>query len=139
MARTGGRDLDALITFLEGRARMPFAWGRSRNDCISFGLGAVKAQTGVDLLAGSGLRWNSALSAARVLDRLGGMDAAISARLAVIPVAMAHRGDVGVVQGVNGPLLVVVEGDTVVGPDLNGCQRLPRSALIKTWTLGDGK
>lgn len=129
------RDHDALVAFIESRTRTPFAWGRSKNDCISYGLAAVKAQTGVDLLARSGLRWSSALGAARVLKRLGGLEAAIDARLPAVPVAMARRGDVGLLAGQHGPLLVVIEGETVIGPDIAGARRAPRQALIKAWSI----
>lgn len=134
------RDMDGLIAFVEGRATMPFDWGRTKNDCISYGLGWVQAQTGVDLLAGSGLRWRTALGAKRVIDRLGGLERAIDDYLQRVEPSMAQRGDVGLIrsEGANalaGFTLVGIEGDTVVGPGLLGSERRSRSGLVIAWSI----
>lgn len=132
------RDFAALIAFLEGRRTLPFAWGRGRNDCVSFAAGAAKATTGRDLLKGSGLRWSSARGAARTLRDLGGLEAAVDLFLPRTPAARAMRGDLGTVEGDDGPLLVVVEGDTLAGPGPDGLRRLPRAALATAWSVQGG-
>jgi hypothetical protein len=124
------RDYGALARYLAERRAMPFAWGRKGNDCAAFAGGAIKAQTGRDPLAG--LRWSTATGAARLIARLGGMEAAVSARLTPIAPAKAHRGDLaGVADGRFGLLLMVVEGETLIGP---GNSRAPRSAMIHAWS-----
>lgn len=134
------RDIDGMIAFVEGRMRTPFAWGRSQNDCISYGVGWVKAQTGVDLLEGSGLRWGSALGAARVLKRLGGLEAAVDARLPRVATSMAARGDLGLIPSegpaaIAGFTLVGIEGETVIGPGLLGAERRLRRELVIAWSV----
>lgn len=128
------RDHDALIAFLADRDRMPFDW--RRNDCARFAAGAVRAQTGRNPL--KGLRWGSAAGAARVLARLGSMEAAVSARLRPIAPAAARRGDIaGVPDAVLGLSLLVVEGETLVGPGAQGTKRLARSAMTHAWSAED--
>ena len=49
--------------------------------------------------------------------------------------AAARRGDLGMATMSTGPSLVVIEGETVVGPGLTGNERLPRSALTAAWDV----
>lgn len=130
------RDFEALQRYLDARATMPFAWGSRANDCISFYAGAARAMTGARLI--SGLRWTTERGAARVINRLGGIEAAIDARMTPCPPAFAQRGDAaGVADDRFGLLLMLVEGDMLVGPG-NGrrLMRAPRSAMVRAWTLG---
>ena len=48
---------------------------------------------------------------------------------------MARRGDLGLVLGAHGPLLVLIEGDAVAGPGPDGLQRFPRTALEAAWDI----
>lgn len=130
------RDLDALLAFLEARAAMPFAWGRSRNDCVSFAAQAVRVQTGRSLASLIGRhRWSTALGAARVLKRRGGIEAALDRALAPVAPAQAMRGDVaGAPDDRLGLRLMIVEGTTLVGPGENGLVREPRAAMVKAWS-----
>ena len=127
------RDRDAIIPFIEGRLRTPFAWGRARNDCVSFAVAAVKRQTGKDVLTGSGLRWRSEAGAERALAREGGLAQAIGRRLKRIAVAEAGRGDIALAIGASGPFLAVVEGETLAAPGPEGLQRFPRAAMRRAW------
>jgi len=112
---------------------MPFAWGRNRNDCVSYAFGAVEAQTRADRLGR--LNWAGEASAAAQIKRLGGLEAAVDRLLAPIPPALACRGDVaGVFDARFGVSLMVVEGATLVGPGETGEKRLPRSAMIRAWS-----
>lgn len=127
------RDLEALVALIEGRSATPFAWGP--NDCVTFAAHAVRAQTGVNPLKGLGRhRWRSAKGAARALAAHGGLEAAVDGVLPRIAPAMAHRGDVGLVEIDGRASLVVFEGATVVGPGLEGLERLPRSAVRAAWS-----
>jgi len=128
------RDDLALVGFLSARMRAPFAWGRNANDCVSFALAAAKAQTGREVL-GDGVDWRTARGAARVLRRLGGLEAAVDGCLPAIAVAKARRGDVALVDTATGPALMIVEGVTLVGPGPNGLIRRPRADARKAWTL----
>lgn len=127
------RDHDALIRFIAERERTPYRAGRRHNDCAAYAGGAVSAQTGRNPLRG--LRWSTEAGAARVLKRLGGMNAAVSARLTPVAPASAARGDVaGVADEAFGLRLMIVEGNTLVGPGARGNKRMPRAAMIKAWS-----
>lgn len=127
------RDQAALVEFIESRMRTGFAWGKRANDCISFFGGAVLAMTGVDRLAPLP-DWKSAASANRVLKRLGGLEAALDSVLTPVPVAHAARGDGALVRMGEGLAVMVVEGDSLVGPGLNGLVRLKRPAMLRAWS-----
>ncbi|MES3152949.1 hypothetical protein O6Y00_11155 [Sphingomonas faeni] len=71
----------------------------------------------------------------RALRRLGGMEAAVSARLTAIAPALAQRGDIaGVPDDMLGLRLMVVEGETLVGPGDNGNCRQKRNAMTHAWS-----
>lgn len=127
-----GRDVQALIAMIEARQSVRFRWGF--NDCVRFAARAIRAQTGHDPLAGLP-RWNSRREALAVCDELGGLIAAIDARLEEIPPAFAQRGDIaGIEDGLFGVRLMVVEGATLIGPGRRGLERLPRSAMMRAWS-----
>ena len=79
----------------EARLR-PFAWGV--HDCCLWGADVVRSITGRD----PGAQWrgtySDALSAGRLLRRLGGIEAVAAMGGRAIPVAFAAAGDVGLVQ-----------------------------------------
>jgi hypothetical protein len=139
------RDTAQLIAFLNDRATMPYAWGSTANDCISFVNGAVIAQTGKCAL--SGAKWSGKTGALRVLKRVGGIAAALDARFERIPVAFARRGDIaGVpVEAMRGiadaeAALIglhpaIVEGMTLAAPGERGLRRMPRSLAIVAWDV----
>jgi hypothetical protein len=128
------RDVEAFGEFLADRSRMPFAWGRSANDCVGFILAGIAAQTGKDVLPR--ITWTTERGAARVHRRLGGLEHAIDVRLTPIAPAMAQRGDVaGIVDDQFGVSLLFVEGATLVGPGPRGTKRLPRSSMTKAWSI----
>lgn len=130
------RDFDALIAFLEARALTPFIWGE--NDCVTFAAGAVRAMTGEDLLAFPGRHpsWSTASGAARRLAKFGGLEAAVSSALTEIPVAMAHRGDVGLLEIDGLQSLCIFEGEIVIGPGLSGLVRQTRANAVRAWSVG---
>lgn len=115
---------------------MPFAWGRDANDCVSFGLGAVEAQTGRTDLRHRLPNWRTETGARRVLARIGGLEAAVDSVLTSVPLAHAQRGDIALVEHpvTGAKALMVVEGDTLVGPDASGARRLRRSRMVKAWS-----
>lgn len=68
-----------------------------------------------------------------MLAEIGGLAAAVDTVLSPIPLAMAARGDVVLVDGAEGPFLMVVEGLTLVGPGPLQLRRLPRAAMVQAW------
>lgn len=128
------RDLHAFAGFLAERGPMPFTWGRSANDCVGFILAGILAQTKRDMLPG--VTWTTELGARRIARRLGGLEHALDVRLRSIAPAMAQRGDIaGVVDPRFGVSLLFVEGVTLAGPGVRGTKRLPRTAMIKAWSI----
>lgn len=85
-----------LDAYLAASRRTAFVWGT--HDCVLFAAGAVAAQTGIDPAAPWRGRYDSALSAARLLflefgiDSVGVLPAQIG--LAEIAVGFAQRGDI---------------------------------------------
>lgn len=131
-----GRDLAALFVFIESRASTPHAWGRRKNDCVSFAAGAVKAQTGRHRLGD--LSWTTRAGALQVLDREGGLEAAVDKRYRRIAAAAAMRGDIAAVADpLLGIRLMIVEGEMLVGPGAAGNRRLKRSAMVAAWSATD--
>lgn len=127
------RDHAALLALIATRMRAPLAWGRGANDCVSFAAAAVQAQTGVDPLA-QVPNWRSARGAARVLRDLGGLAAAVDGVLTPVGTGRAARGDIALVEAPTGPALMVVEGETLIGPGPSGLVRLPRAAMLRAWS-----
>ena len=128
----GGRNIPALIAWIEAAQARGFAWRRGR-DCVSFALGGVEAQTGVDLLADIDL-WRTLREARVVAAKDGGLAAQLDARLDRVPPALAQRGDVaGLPDARFGVRLMLVEGRTLVGPGKHGLERLDRGAMVIGW------
>lgn len=127
------RDHTALLAYLAGRSTTPFAWGSDANDCVSFAAGAVQAQTGVNPLADLG-GWATEDEAREVLEGYGGLAAAVNTVLQPVAPALAQRGDVALVNLPSGAqVLMVVEGDTLVGAGPAGAQRIQRRAMAQAW------
>ncbi len=126
------RDHDGLLNFIESQSATPFDW--LRNDCARYAAGAIVAQGQANPLHGFG-GWRSLQGAMRALRRAGGLEAAVSSRLRRISPAMAQRGDIaGVPDETMGLRLMVVEGETLVGPGPNGNHRSKRQAMTVAWS-----
>ena len=126
-----------MVTWIERRGARRFSW--RGGDCVSFALGGVKAQTGVDLLADIP-RWRSQRQAARVVDTVGGLAEALDLRMDRVPTALAKRGDVaGIPDATFGVRLMLVEGRTLVGPGDSGLVRLDRSAMTIAWDAASAR
>lgn len=127
------RNYQALVRYIADRSTRPFEWGSRGMDCVSYWSGAIEAMTGENPLDWKpALSWSNEAEAEKVIAKLGGLDAAISARMNKVPVSMAQRGDGAMVRGVR--CIMIVEGDTLVGPGERGEIRLPRSAAVKAWS-----
>ena len=127
------RDHAALLELIEARMRAPLAWGKRANDCVSFQGAAILAQTGIDRMGGLP-DWATERGAKRVLAKLGGLEAAVDGVLQPVPLALAMRGDVGLIEANRVRCLVTIEGETVIGPGVDGLVRHPRAALLRAWS-----
>lgn len=112
----------------------PFDWGS--HDCVTFAADCVRAMTGEDPLEGLAT-WADGKGAMRVIQSLGGIPAALTARFGEpINPAMARRGDLGMTDGeVTGCVVLVCCGDWWVGPGPDGMQRLPLEAVRQAWRV----
>lgn len=128
------RDHDALHAYLAKWEGQTFGWS-THECCVGFAAGAVKAQTGVDPLDGI-KPWKTAMQARRELARRGGMIEGVSSRLDEVPVAFAKRGDIAMVEvaHLNIRVLMIVEGETLVGLGEAGLIRLPREQMQIAWS-----
>jgi hypothetical protein len=128
------RDVAALIAAIETRSARRFRWQRGR-DCVSFAAACIEAQTGRDPLADLPA-WRTRREARAIAGAQGGLEAAIDARLPRIAPALARRGDIaGLPDRLFGVRLMVIEGETLVGPGERGLERLPRSAMVMAWSI----
>ncbi len=128
------RDIPALIAAIEAHAARRFAWRRGR-DCVSFAAACAKAQTGRDPLADVP-QWRTRREARIVAEAAGGLEHALDARLARVAPALAQRGDIaGLPDPLFGIRLMIIEGETLVGPGARGLERLPRSAMTIAWSV----
>jgi len=129
----------AFLAYLAQREGWTFGFkpeGRVQ-DCARFCDGGVLAFHGVSPLASFAGQWVTARGAARVIRRAGGLAAAVSTVMSPVSVTLARRADVALFIDAKGTeALALVEGQTLVGPGPGvGLARLPRSAMIRAWTV----
>lgn len=128
------RDIPALLAFINGRQNTPHEVGREANDCVSFALGAVEAQTGKKVARQ--LKWKSMVAAGRIIARYGSLENAFDAFFERVPPSLAKRGDIGGVRDDDfGIHPMIVEGEKLVGPGDKGNKRLPRRAMVVAWSI----
>jgi len=127
------RDYTALVATIAARSDQPFGW-RGKRDCLCFAAACIEAQTGEDILAGVP-EWKTRREALAIADQMGGLSWALDQKRSPLPTAMAQRGDIaGLPDDLFGIRLMVVEGDTLVGPGARGLERLPRSSMTMAWS-----
>lgn len=127
------RDVSALIAFIDSRHSTPYEWGRTKNDCVSFVLGAVHALTGHD--RATRIKWSSEKTALRTVARQGGLEAAFDKWFVRIEPSKAMRGDIaGVPDETFGIHPMIVEGETLVSPGDKGNRRCPRRMMVAAWS-----
>lgn len=128
------RNIKALVEFIDSRQNRPHEWGRKANDCVSFVLGAVKAQTGHD--RATVFRWTDEKSGLKALKKAGGIEKAFDRWFTRIPLAQAMRGDIaGIPDDRLGIHPMIVEGETLVGPGDKGNKRLKRREMTAAWSI----
>ena len=122
-----------LARFYRARRNVPFAWGA--NDCCTLAADWVVEATGVDPIAD--IRgWDDALSASRTLEVLGGMRAAVTARMGgPINWMLAQRGDVVMMTLDGRPTLGVVISEYAIAPGEEGALLVPLGNADCAWRV----
>ena len=118
-----------LAQFLTEREGMPFAWGT--NDCVTFAADWVRLATGRDVFTAE---HDSALSAAREIEKRGGLLKAVTAVLGE-PTEGAQRGDVALIDMEGRDALGVGQGIYVAGPGEHGLMLVDRDQIKASWRL----
>jgi hypothetical protein len=127
------RDVRALLAFINSRQNTPHEWGRDANDCVSFVLGAAKAQTGHD--RATSVKWHDEKSGLKAIAKFGSLEAAFDRWFVRIPPSQAMRGDIGGVPDETfGIHPMIVEGTMLVGPADKGNKRLRRREMTVAWS-----
>jgi hypothetical protein len=125
-----------LAALVEARRDAPFAWGR--HDCGLFAADAVLACTGTDPAAELRGTYATEAEAEAMLAPLGGLYGlmrAIEARrgTAMIPPALAQRGDTVMIPVGNELAVGVVLGAEVAVPGPDGLVFLPLADARRAW------
>lgn len=111
----------------------PFEWGKT--DCCMFSLGRIcEILTGINHL--TEYKYASATQAARILKRLGGIEALAQKHLGESKSPLqAQRGDIVMFDSGNGPALGVCIGAKIAAMQADGLIYLPMSQAIKAWSV----
>jgi hypothetical protein len=126
----------ALLEIVARHRAQPFAWGAS--DCFTLPLEAIVALTGVDPWPGLH-DYDSRLSAARCLASQGfaSLADAFAAQFPEVPVPLAQRGDVGVIEdeatGSMCGALFLASG--VAGKTETGLHIFPRDRVVRAFEV----
>lgn len=124
----------ALATLIEARAHVPFAWGP--NDCASFVADAVLAMTDADLLNELRGTRRTIRAARQQIKRIGGVSAVIErAGLRPVPVALAQRGDVLLIEQGDWPVLAVCNGAEALGTGIEGLAVSTMDKVVAAWRV----
>jgi hypothetical protein len=126
---------DLLLAEIERHGALPFEYGKS--DCITFACDCVKAMTGEDIMSGQ-RGYKTFEDGMKRLRRIGAKDIgeAFASKLDEIPVALAGRGDVGVVEGNELTVGVVIVGPHAVGKETpGGVAQVPLSAVSRAFRV----
>ena len=114
-----------LIAHVGSCAQLPFAYGQ--HDCALFAAGCIKAMTGVDLAANWRGKYTTLKGGLMALRRAGFADhlALAAAHFEEIAPAFAAPGDLAVLDGPEGAVLGVVQGEGIYVLALSGLGTLP--------------
>lgn len=133
MSRAPGWE-ERLLAVAEDWRNRPFAWGRA--DCLCFARAAVEAVQGgpVDWPSPS---YRNAREASRALRQAGAavLSEAFAARYDELPVAMAQRGDLGVVIEDGRECAVVNYGPQWLGMAETGLSRVPGHRVTRAFRV----
>lgn len=115
---------------------MAFAWGTA--DCATLFGDVVVAITGYDPIA-DGRGYRTELGAVRKMKAAGfnTMVELVEARFVEIPVALAHRGDLGFPAEVPEALMcpAIIDGHVAISKSPIGSVVIPRSAIARAFAV----
>ncbi len=126
---------DRLMEEVNFQSSTPFKWGVS--DCLIFAMHCVEAMTGKSPMRETDYDYADKKGALRMLKKRGyrSVGDAIAKNFEEIPVALAGRGDLGLVEGDGYDVVVVFVGPTAVGKDENGVNHIPRSSVQRAFRV----
>lgn len=128
-----------LALFVEEKRATPFDW--ATNNCAFFACDWLAILIGVDPARPWRPEVDSALTAARVLASLGGLEAIAAQAFTAhgwpeIPVALARRGDVVAMDAEGGPALGVCLGASCIFASPTGLDHRPTLTARRAWRIG---
>jgi hypothetical protein len=131
---------DLLTEFIESRNNEPFCWGH--NDCCLFASDWIKLCTGVDPAETLRGKYDSELTAARVLKKHGGVDGVIAEFVEPLGAVrvdpkFAQRGDLAVRFTGKGDGIGIVIGNFAAFVGANGLLFAPLDgqAELRCWRI----
>jgi hypothetical protein len=123
-----------LTDFFVSRLSSCFEWGV--NDCCLFAADGKIAATGHDPAAEHRGTYSDALSAARTVERLGGMlaigDSSFGKR---IKTEYVRFGDIGLIENHGRPCLAIFGGEYFHAPGVDGLTIFPVDKCLQAWSL----
>jgi uncharacterized protein DUF6950 len=131
-----------LAEFIQSRLLSPFVWGE--NDCCLFACDAVLAMTGTDLAANFRGKYNTQISAYKLVKSYAGGGLAEFAdkiatenNISEVALNFATAGDVVLVAGDQGDTLGFVElnGREVLATGPQGLMRVEKTNWKKAWKI----
>jgi len=118
------------------RISSPFKW--AGNDCCLFAADGLFVTTGRDPAAGIRGTYSDALSAARTVERLGGMNKIASDSFGnEISPLLVKFGDIGLIENSGRPCLAIFGGEFFHAPGEDGLTIFPVDTCIRAWRLTD--
>lgn len=124
---------ERLSNFTNGRRLQPYTWGT--NDCVTFPADAVWAITGEDPIAEIRGTWTDEASAMALLESLGGLIKAVTARFPKVQREMAERGDLVAFKVAGQLSLAVCVGAHGAAPGPEGMLLTPMNEARLAWRV----
>lgn len=122
-----------LIAVIRAAEKRPFLWGE--HDCCLFAADCAEAMTGDNFADGWRGTYDSETGAKKALLRGGGsLEKVLAKYLAEVPVKMAQRGDIAVVENAGTRCAGVIYGGAVWVPGETGLVCL-RIKPLSTWRV----
>lgn len=123
-----------LADFIEARSKRAFCWAES--DCCLFVCDAVESFTGIDPAAPWRGLYMSEKGARRLIRDNGGVAGLASIAFGPpVPVALAGRGDVVLIDSPTGEGLAVCIGSLLAAQGKDGIEFLPLSQAKAAWKI----
>lgn len=127
-----------LAEFVQSHIHSPFEWGK--NDCCLFACDWINLATGIDPAANIRGKYDSALSAARVLGEFGGVQGVAESKciehgFPVVNINFSQRGDIVTNLGWTGESLGVCIGAKSAFTGKDGLELYPTLSCVSAWSL----